>query len=161
MDAGTLEKVLYHIHNWFPVGFAQVVDCEIADGELPAPYSSSMLDGQWYRIQGSIMNDGLHRHWVTYPEGEESDLVDETFSGTITLLAIPKPLLSVAEEIDEYIQDTREADRAARSAKFRSESFDGYSYTLRDDSRAKNGSSGLTGWQAAFASDLSPWRKMY
>lgn len=168
VDAGTLEKVLSHIHNWFPVGSEQVSDCEISNGSLPASVSGAMLDGQWYRIQGSILNDGLHRHQPSYPQGQSSDLVDETFSGTITLLAIPKALLGIAEEIQTWIDDRKAAraylSQTASKGAYQSESFGGYTYAIRGDlasNSASGGSGGLSGWQAEFAGDLSPWRKMY
>lgn len=153
-DAGMLEKVLSHIHNWFVRESWTAKGCAIEGGELPASVSSLMLDGQWYRIEGSYLNDGLHQN-------PASDLEDETFDGTISLLAIPKPLLSIVDEISDWIEDTEQADREARKAKFQSESFGGYSYSLKADSRSNSASGGLTGWQAAFRSDLNPWRKPY
>lgn len=154
MDAGILEQVLYHIHNWFERKEIAVSDCQIVDGSLPASVSSELFDGVWYRIQGSYLNDGLHRLG-------EYDLNDETFSGTVTMLAVPKALLNLVDEIAEWVDDSRDADREARRSKYRSESFDGYSYSNKEDSRANKSSGGLTGWQAAFAGDLNPWRKMH
>ena len=153
MDAVILERILYHIHNWFERESFDVKGCEIENGELPASITSSMMVQQWYRIQGSYLNDGLHQH-------PDTDLNDETFDGTITLLAIPRPLLYVAEDIADYIDDTSASDQAARQSKYKSESFGGYTYQLKDDSRTTTYSGGLTGWQAAFASDLNPWRKI-
>lgn len=154
MDAGMLEQVLYHIHNWFERDQIHVTTCCIDDGMLPASITDQMLDGQWYRIQGSYLNDGLHQN-------PDLGLSDETFNGTITLLAIPKALLSITEQIGQWVEETSDADQRARKATFQSESFGGYSYSLKGDSRSNNGSDGLTGWQAAFASDLNPWRKMF
>ena len=153
-DADTLERVLSHIHNWFVRESWTVRGCEIAGGEMPASVASLMLDGQWFRIEGSYLNDGLH-------QAPASDLSDETFDGTISLLAIPKALLNVVDEIADWIDATAEADRTARSHPYQSESFGGYSYSLKGDSRSNSASGGLTGWQAAFAGDLNPWRKPY
>lgn len=154
MDAGILEQVLWHIHNWFVRDTISVKTCCIDDGSLPTSITDQMLDGQWYRIEGSYLNDGLHQN-------PDDNLSDETFNGTITLLAIPKPLLRLAEQIQDYIDATSEANQKALSSPYQSESFDGYSYTLKSGSVADSGSGGLTGWQAAFASQLNPWRKMY
>lgn len=153
MDAGTLEDILYHIHNWFERDAVPVRGCEIQDGALPASVTSGMVARQWYRIEGSLLNDGLHQHPAT-------DLEDETFDGTVTSLAIPRPLLRVAEEIQEYIDATADARQTALASPYASESFDGYSYELRSDLTANSGSQGLTGWQAEFASKLNTWRKM-
>lgn len=153
MDATVLENILWHIHNWFERESFTVKGCSIEGGELPASITSSMLVQQWYRIEGSYLNDGLHQH-------PADDLTDETFDGKVTLLAIPRPLLLLADEIADYIDDTSESDKEARKGKYKSESFGGYTYQLRDDSRASSYNGGLTGWQAAFAADLNPWRKI-
>ena len=43
-------------------------------------------------------------------------------------------------------------------------SFGGYTYSMRSDltggSSSSSGSGGLTGWQAAFKSDLNPYRRL-
>ena len=108
-----------------------------------------MLDGQWYRIEGSYLNDGLHQN-------PDDNLSDETFNGTISLLAIPKALLLVAEDIAAW----QEANGAVVDGPYASESFGGYSYSLRSDSGANSASGGLTGWRLAFRDRLNPWRKI-
>ena len=155
MDAGVLEQVLNHIHNWFVYDEIGVSRCAVEGGSLPA--SVSIPEGAWYRIQGSLFNDGLHQH-------PADDLTDETFDGTVTVCAIPRVLLGIVDEITDYIDAMNESDAAVRGAKFQSESFGGYTYSLKGDSRANSasgGGSGLSGWQAAFRTDLNPWRKMY
>lgn len=153
MDVGILEQVLWHIHNWFEREQIPVSTCCIDDGSLPTSITDRMLDGQWYRIEGSYLNDGLHKN-------PDTELSDETFSGTITLLAIPKPLLAVAEEISVWVALNRKATQQAAASPYQSESFDGYSYSIRSDLTANSASGGLTGWQAAFASQLNPFRKI-
>jgi len=156
MDAVLLEQVLYHIHNWFERERTDVVDCEIENGSLPASITSSMMVNQWYRIEGSYLNDGLHKH-------PADDLTDETFSGTITKIAIPRPLLYIVQEIEDWLELGKDAREKALASPYQSESFDGYSYSLRGDltaNSASGGSTGLSGWQAEFASRLNPWRKM-
>lgn len=145
MDAGTLEQVLYHIHNWFVYDEAEGY-FQIQDGALPA--SAPVPDGAWYRIEGSLFNDGLHRR--------DDELVDETFDGTITVCAIPKALILVAQEIAAW----QEANGGAVEGPYASESFDGYSYTLKSDSGASSASGGLSGWRLAFRDRLNPWRKI-
>lgn len=146
MDAGILEQVLYHIHNWFVYDETSGY-VTIQDGSLPA--SVSIPEGAWYRIQGSLLNDGLHQHPAT-------DLTDETFDGTVTTCAIPKALLLVVDDIAAW----QEANGRAVDGPYASESFDGYSYTLKSDSWANSGSSGLSGWRLAFRDRLNPWRKI-
>lgn len=152
MDAGMLEQVLYHLHNWFEYEQIDAGLCAISDGQLPA--SITIPEGAWYRIEGSMLNDGLHQHPAV-------DLMDETFDGTITVCAIPNALLMVVDEIGDW-QEAYQAglDKALRSP-YSSESFGGYTYSTKSYSEANSGSGGLSGWQAAFASRLNPWRKMY
>lgn len=146
MDAGILEQVLYHIHNWFAYDETSGY-IEIRGGSLPA--SVSIPEGAWYRIQGSLLNDGLHQHPAT-------DLTDETFDGTVTTCAIPKALLLVVDDIAAW----QEANGRAVDGPYASESFDGYSYTLKSDSGANSGSGGLSGWRLAFRDRLNPFRKI-
>lgn len=152
MDAGTLEQVLTHIHNWFVYDQINMGHCTISDGSLPA--SVEIPEGAWYRIQGSLLNDGLHQHPAV-------DLRDETFDGTITVCAIPNALLAVVEEIEDWQAAYLAGQGKALTSPYSSESFDGYSYSMRDYSGANSASGGLSGWQAAFAGQLNAWRKMY
>lgn len=149
VDAGMLEDVLWHIHNWFERGAIEVRGCAIEGGSLPALISSKLLEGQWYRISGSYLNDGLHQH-------PDTSMSDETFDGELTLLAIPKPLLRVVEEIQEW----QEANGKAVDGPYASESFGGYSYTLKSSATSQNGSGGLTGWREAFRDRLNAFRKI-
>lgn len=152
MDNGILEEVLWHLHNWFPRESFEVADCQIVDGQLPARVCAQMGAANWYRITGSYRNDGLH---------EVSDyLTDETFDGWITTCAIPRPVVELAAEISDWLDATEEARQKALETPYQSESFGGYSYTMRGDLTAQDGPGGLTGWQAAFATRLNPWRKI-
>lgn len=158
MDAGTLELVLNHIHNWFERDRIPVTGCAVTDGALPAPVSSKIPLGAWYRVEGSYLNDGLHLRLDEFPEGESEGLTDETFDGTVTVLAVPHALLLVAERVSDWVAATSEAQSKALSSPYQSESFGGYSYSMRDLGGSAGGGTG--GWQAAFAQDLNPWRKV-
>lgn len=149
VDAGILEQVLYHLHNWFGRASISATGCTIADGALPASIASSMVEGAWYRIEGSLLNDGLHKHTA-------DNLQDETFDGTITMLAIPKALLLVVEDIGAW----QTANGETVDGPYASESFGGYSYTLRSDGSSGAGGGGLSGWRLAFRDRLNPWRKI-
>jgi hypothetical protein len=146
MDAGILEQVLWHIHNWFEREQIPVRTCCIDDGSLPASITDRMLEGQWYRIEGSALNDGLHLH-------PAEDLADETFDGSISILSVPKALLSVVDEIAAWQQ----ANGQSVDGPYSSESFGGYSYTLKSDG---GDGAGLSGWRLAFRDSLNPWRKL-
>ena len=138
-----LEQVLMHLKNWFLVpGGIHEGTYTIEDGGITLPF---LANGQYFRICGSVFNDGLHQ----YPSG---DLRNETFDGSVWALAIPRTVIELAAEIESW--ETKNGD-ASRSP-FASESFGGYSYSKATGSA----SGGAVTWQSAFRSRLSAWRKL-
>ena len=138
-----LEQVLMNIRRWFPVeGGIHSGTFTIEDGGITLPF---LADGQYFRICGSVFNDGLHQYNVL-------DLVDETFNGTIWALAIPKSVIELADEIQKW----QEKNGEASVSPYQSESFGGYSYSKATD--AETG--GAVTWQSAFKKQLSAWRKI-
>ena len=138
-----LEQVLMNIRRWFPVeGGVHSGTFTIEGGCITLPF---LLTNQYFRIVGSVFNDGLHQ----YPA---VDLTDETFTGSVWALAVPKAVIDLANEIQEW-QD-KNAD--ALSSPYSSESFGGYSY-----SKATNSATGgAETWQSHFGQQLSAWRKI-
>ena len=138
-----LEQVLMNIRNWFTVdGGIHSGTFTIKDGGIALPF---LANGQYFRIIGSVFNDGLHQ----YPA---ADLVDEEFSGAIWALAIPKAVIDLANEIQKWQGKNGEASVSP----YQSESFGGYSYSKATD--AETG--GAVTWQSAFKRQLSAWRKL-
>ena len=137
-----LETVLTHIKNWFLVDVYENT-YTIKDSTLELPF---LQDGQYYRICGSVFNDGLHK----YGDAEDK-LQNETFTGTVWALAVPKAVVNLAGEIQEWQAKNGEAVQSPYS----SESFGGYSYTKATDSTT----GGSVTWQAAFRGRLNMWRK--
>ena len=137
-----LEQVLMNIRNWFPVkGGIHSGTFTIKDGGITLPF---LVDGQYFRICGSVFNDGLHRYPAT-------DLVDEEFSGTIWELAIPPAVVDLADEIGAW----QEKNGEAASGIYQSESFGGYQYSKQT---ASDGGQ-LTVW-SVFRKRLNQWRKL-
>ena len=137
-----LEQVLMNIRNWFPVkGGIHSGTFTIKDGGITLPF---LADGQYFRICGSVFNDGLHQYNVL-------DLTDETFTGTIWALAIPKAVIDLAFEIEEWQKKNGEA----ASGIYQSESFGGYQYSKQT---ASDGGQ-LTVW-SVFRKRLNQWRKL-
>lgn len=138
-----LEQVLMNIRRWFPVeGGIYSGTFTIKDGGITLPF---LADGQYFRICGSVFNDGLHQYNVL-------DLVDETFNGTIWALAIPKTVIELADEISKW----QEKNGEAASSPYSSESFGGYSYSKATDAETRD----AVTWQSAFKKQLSAWRKI-
>ena len=137
-----LEQVLMNIRNWFPVkGGIYSGTFTIKDGGITLPF---LADGQYFRICGSVFNDGLHQYNVL-------DLTDETFNGTIWALAIPKAVIELAAEIEAW--ETKNGEAA--SGIYQSESFGGYQYSKQT---ASDGGQ-LTVW-SVFRKRLNQWRKL-
>ena len=138
-----LEQVLMNIRRWFTVeGGIHSGTFTIEDGGITLPF---LAEGQYFRICGSVFNDGLHQYTVL-------DLVDETFNGTIWALAIPAAVVDLADEISKWQAKNGEAS----TSPYQSESFGGYQYSKATD--AETG--GAVTWQSAFKKQLSAWRKI-
>lgn len=135
-----LSCVLAYLRNYFPVR-KWCGTYVIKNGVVELP---EMKNDQYFRIAGSVLNDGVYK----YPA---SGLTDEVFTGTVWALAVPKDLLDLVAEIEEW----QKKNGKAASGPYRSESFGGYSYTLKSGSEEFGAS-----WQSAFASRLNVWRKI-
>ena len=131
-----LETVLMYLNNWFVVGRYDDT-YTIEDGGITLPF---LVDGQYFRIVGSLFNDGVYQ----YP----AELTDETFDGSVWAMAIPKALLSTVEEITTWTAKNGD------SGPYTSESFGGYSY-----SKATNSKGLAVGWRDVFAAQLAHWKK--
>ena len=135
-----LEAMLTHLHNWFPAKDGKHAGAFVIASGVLSP-DIGLVSGQYYRIRGSVFNDGLHR-----VDGGEAP-TDEECDGEVWALSIPKAVQELAEEIAAWRESNPETDKT-------SESFGGYSYI-----RAQSATGGVGGWQAAFASRLNAWRR--
>lgn len=131
-----LETVLMYLNNWFVVGRYDDT-YTIEDGKLTLPF---LVNGQYFRIVGSLFNDGVYQ----YP----AELTDETFDGSVWALAIQKALLSTVEEITAWTAKNGDG------GPYTSESFGWYSY-----SKATNSKGLAVGWRDVFSAQLAPWKK--
>lgn len=147
-----LTEICKHLRNWF--------ECDkwpdaykITDGVLTYSDGTALplLDGQYYRIIGSVFNDGVRKWGDT-----EETLTDEPeFSGAVWPMRVPPDVATLAAEISAWC----DANKAAIDSPYQSESFGGYSYSLRSGS-GTDGGNGAATWQSQFAARLSPWRKI-
>lgn len=133
-----LENVLAYLHNYFVARILPEQEWTIADGTMDIP---DALSGQYVRIIGSVLNDGVYLYPLT-------SLTDETFTGTVQLLAIPKAFFALVLDIQIWCEKNQ-------PTVFTSESFGGYTY-----SKAVNTSGVAAGWQDVFKEQLAPYRKM-
>lgn len=138
-----LTELCKELNNWF--------DYKRAFGTFTIENNTIDLDlqeGQYFRIVGSVFNDGVHM----FPP---VDLHDETFVGAIWAMAVPSEVIALATDIDSW--NSKYAEVLA--SPYTSESFGGYSYS-KATSGGGVGSSDLLSWQGAFASRLKKWRKI-
>lgn len=149
-----LTEICQYLKNWFnrkPDG----TDYPKADGvftiEDGVLHTDILADGQYFRIMGSLFNDGVHKYG-------DADLTDETFDGEIWSMGIPPGVIKLADDITAWVKKYGDIDSVAMSP-YQSESFDGYSYT-KQQGYASVGGGMLTSWNAVFASQLAPWRKI-
>lgn len=143
----TLDEVCGFINNYFvtPDGI-YVGAYDITDGALLLPF---LRNGQYYRIVGSVFNDGIHQYGDT-----EDVLRPESFHGAVWALAIPQAVISIAGDIVAW-----NAENAATVASpYQSESFGGYSYTKA--AQSGSGMQQTMTWRNAFADELARWRKI-
>ena len=140
-----LEELMRECKNWFvaPNG-VHLGTFTVKEGSITLPF---LVYGQYFRIVGSVFNDGVYEYGNVY-------LQDETFEGAIWALSVPPAFIKLSEEIKSW----RDQYENAANSPFQSESFAGYSYTKS----SANGNSGgsVAGWQGVFASRLNKWRKL-
>ena len=147
-----LTQICQYLRNWFErdkiFGSFKVANGTLtyADGTAPP-----LLPGQYFRVVGSIFNDGVHKL------GDTSDtLIDEPeFSGAIWSMAVPTVISSLSTDIEQWIDNNSQAI----ASPFQSESFGGYSYSLKSGGTESDGGNGVT-WQSQFYTQLAPWRKI-
>lgn len=140
-----LQEILDYIHNYFIK--------EVYRGTFKIESASLTVDflqnGQYYKIVGSVFNDGVHKYL------DDTDvLVDEEFHGEIWSMAVPKAITDLEVEIDNWNKEYG----AIVNNPYQSESFGGYSYSKGSGS-GKNGSTQIL-WQDKFGSRLNAYRKI-
>ena len=87
-----LENVLAYLHNYFVARVLPEQEWTITYGTMEIP---DALPGQYVRIVGSVLNDGVYQYPLT-------GLTDETFTGTVWLLKIEKAVLEKVPEIEAW-----------------------------------------------------------
>lgn len=144
-----LTEICKEIKNWFEknkfYGKFKIENHTISGDAF------TLLDEQYFRIIGSVFNDGVYKNT---PEGL-SGLKDEEFEGSIWALAIPKDIIDLDGKISNWMAQYGGSNA---NSPFSSESFGGYSYSKSTGVDA-NGNS-LNGWKLAFADELNRWRKI-
>lgn len=135
-----IDEICAEINNYF---ISKILHGEykIINGTLSL--ENELKDGQYYRICGSAMNDGVY----IYPS---DNLSDEIFCGSVWCMNVPPSFVQLSTEIESWCNS-----EAAKPSPFTSESFGGYSYTKATDS------SGIAvTWQSVFRNKLNRYRRI-
>jgi hypothetical protein len=130
-----LNEFCAEINNYFNYGIVYTGRYKIENGTIKTRFEP----GQFFRIVGSKFNDGVYRQ-------PASDLTDEEFCGAIWPMDVPPDVFRLIDEI----QDWKAKYGAVGDSPYKSESFDGYSYT-----KDGNGT-----WQSVFADRMNRYRKL-
>ena len=146
-----LTEIFQYLRNWFVKTKYFSTGFVISDGVITFDDGSTvpLIAGQYYRIIGSVLNNGVHKY------GDTQDLLrDEVFSGAVWAMAVPPAVVALAGEITTWTA----ANADAINSPYQSESFGGYSCSLKAGSSGSG--SGSVTWQSQFADRLAPWRKI-
>lgn len=135
-----LEQVLRNLNNYF------VVKDGVHKGTFTVSSGTLNLDfiqkSQYFRIIGSVFNDGVYKYPTTA-------LIDETFDGEIWAMAVPRAVEELAEDIQVWCTENP-------PSAYVSEAFGGYSRA-----RATSGGTGAPAtWEDVFRGRLNAWRKI-
>ena len=122
----------------------------VVNGAVTPPVD--LQTGQYYRIVGSVFNDGVHAYNdVLHDESE--------FHGAVWKMRVPQAVLDLAEEIEDWMEKYGGVDGANLSP-FLSESFGGYSYSKGYQSSTNGNGSNVASWQDAFRTRLLPYMRI-
>ena len=122
----------------------------ISNAEITFPdHEFKLAQGQYFRIMGSLFNDGVHKY------GGEG-LIDEVFDGAVWSMAVPPDVVKLADEIAAWVEQYA----VVLTSPYQSESKADYSYSLRSAGNASGNNAGNITWQSQFASYLNAYRKI-
>ena len=154
-----LSEICHEINNWFTVkkfyGTCRIIGGKISETSdmkdengrsLSLSQSQEIPDiqpGQYFRIVGSVFNDGVNQYLST-------DLIDEVFEGAIWTMAVPPDFIDLVTEIENWQKQYGEAASGPYSSE--------YAYT-KATSSGGDGDSSVT-WKSSFAGRLNKWRRV-
>lgn len=150
-----ISEICMYLKNWFNKGQLKYIGSftisnnviTFAGGEM------TIQNGQYFRIVGSTFNDGVYKY------GEENTYIDESFRGSVWLMAVPPDFLALLAEIEAWQTKNGGVDSEMMSP-FQSESFGGYSYTKASGGGSSSSSSLAPSWQNAFGARLRRYKKI-
>ena len=146
-----IEQICGHIHNYFetdPITGQRMIypgTYTISGGTIVLPF---MTNGEYFRVFGSRMNDGVYK----YPA---SGLSDETFNGVIWEMRPPKAFLDLVADVVDWMSKYGDAMKNP----YQSEDVIGvYRYTKMTTGKVTG--EYIATWQNVYKDQLNEWRKL-
>lgn len=147
-----LTELCQEIRNWFDrTRYIGHITLDADGGVFCNGVAVGLLEGQYYRVIGSVFSDCIHQH-------PDIGTREESFDGAVWALAIPEPVINLAMEIAEWRGKYEAVDSFAMSP-FTSESVGSYSRS-KGAMSAGSGASNAANWQSVFAARMNAWRKI-
>ena len=152
-----LQEIMEEINNYFVPISAKLITYTISGGVISPAFGAE--EGDRFYVCGSRRNNGVYTWHETFinndDDTEAAGLRDETFAGTIRLCAVPPAVLRLSGEISQWVV----SNSGTLNSPFASESFNGYSYTLKSGSSGAGGTGPLTWRDCPAAKRLERWRR--
>ena len=166
-----LQECLEFINNFFVPLKAEKREYTISGGVITPDFGAE--DGDRFLICGSRRNDGVYT-WHADVIGTDDDerippatqggaetikaagLQDETFAGTIRVMSVPPAVIALSGEISTWVEN----NSAVLNSPMQSESFNGYSYTLKSGGNGTGGGA-LTWHDTPAGRRLERWRRSH
>lgn len=152
-----MTELCAELRNWFPPEKQRHSGDYIHEGHfkigggniVPLDF---LKEGQFFRIVGSDLNDGVYRN----SPDEIKKLANEDFDGEIWEMSVPPSVVKLAEDI----QNWKDKYSDVVNSPYTSESFKGYSYSKASGNGANSGGATGVTWRSVFADSLGRWRKI-
>lgn len=146
-----IDEVCAYLHNYFnedPVTDRKLIypgKYTIENGSITLPF---LIEGQYFRVFGSKLNDGIHIYG-------QDELFDETFDGVIWEMRVPKRFLELVAEIEAWMDKYGDVMKNP----YQSEDVIGvYRYTKMTTGKVTGDY--IATWQNAYKQQLKEWQKM-
>lgn len=148
-----IERICAFIHNFFTADEDKHAGIyTIENGSIELPF---LVVGQYFRIIGSALNDGVYLY------GDSSELADETFTGYVWAMKVPRAVRDIAVEAEALEAKNKDA----LNSPFQSENVIGvYSYTKTISYQSGGAKTGVDSWlfgrYGVFGPRLNQYRKL-
>lgn len=144
----TITDFCEELHNFFEQ--EKYIESVTIENGVLLGFSDRLHENQYFRIVGSVFNEGVYKYPTT-------ELTDETFDGAIWAMAVPPAALALLEKIQEW--DSKYGNNADNYTPYASETMHHYSRSFAIHTNSK-GELVRPTWQAVFRTELNRWRKI-